>query len=397
MAKIFVSDQGLAFLQGSEEEANKYLEETREQQLFLMKTRDEAQQRRLRDIHKKSIDKKARKDLDLRLVTQDIAFAFKSVIDTMEAEHNKKSPVARLKTVREKRYPRKIQVSGSHDGKISPFVENLGHRRANKFVHETIKVQKSPGIHDENNIQETSRPVVNVNPLFSSTSSIVESPGIILRSTKQKRAIPDSSQPYFGQTPHQIMLDAISDLESHCQGKDSQIQEQVQARLARFKAMAPSDFSNNCALELQEIQRLKKLLYKHSFAENKFTLRRKLEQKGRIKLFEKKEEASTIFKSAEMISNRFENISEELAVATKSKVSLTLLKEDLRKLKFIKVVPFEKLIGNFKLKAESSVGSQGVLSVRHRKSPTMSSLMRLPAIGKNSIQIEHSLSNMMPN
>ena len=85
--------------------------------------------------------------------------------------------------------------------------------------------------------------------------------------------------------------------------------------------MTPSDFSNGCALELQEIQRLKKLLYKHSFAENKFTLRRKLEQKGRIKLFEKKEEASTIFKSAEMISNRFGNISEELAVATKSKVS----------------------------------------------------------------------------
>lgn len=382
MDKLMVSHDGLQFLKGSVYDEKNHKTEYKIQQEITAEKIAKEKERRYRDMHRHTIIWQAAKDVEINLLKLDIGYAFQTVTEQLHHEKYKKSPSFLIHTQRKKRYPAGLLQNPSGSQSCKSVLSKFSSKKVN---FGPSKFFSRPGHHKDSYLVETMRSIVKANSQFGQSGDASPlTPLSKFRSQKGKKGQVEVLPPAPIISPQQLLIEAIAELEAKSLDVNPDIHSQILARVEKYKKLKPTDLSDNCTTELKELQKLQKLLYKHSAVEEEFKLRRQKEEVGRIANTERKVDAGKILKTATNISSQFEVLGEDLSVVTKSKASLSLIREDLRKLKTINPHHAEKQIGNLRHATENSKSS---FRLPTQNSPiTLKSRINLPSIGPSVIE-----------
>jgi len=189
--------------------------------------------------------------------------------------------------------------------------------------------------------------------------------------------------------PEAILQGAISEVENQCKTNCPDLLEMVDKRLQPFKILKPAQISHNCISEITRLQKLGQLVQKHSLGEVVFKKRLEDEERLREEIVNMRSNAMSILSEADRASNQFNHIGLSIALGSKSRLPVLMLREDLRKLKAIEEPHKALHIGHFKSRLDEASSMKGMMSARTERDKGLSSafLEKLPTLSPANIKL----------
>lgn len=365
------------------------------------KVRNESFKKRLDEVRRLKIVEQAKELYAMRNLKKEVIRDVK-IEESSEKSSARVKPTASflLNKAKSKRYPNEKSISP-----FEMFLNNPKSPRGNDYGS-PIEFQRArasrstfysdnrgdyASFQDRDKVNEALQSIIEANTEISPHNT-----RSIRQMNKAKRQ--EISQHYIEDEfdkPQHVLHNAIAELQLKSEEEGKEIAQQVATRLERFKMLNPSELSDNCASEISQIQKLGHLFQKHAEAVHSYEKRREVEQKGRLKLCDKRVKANKIIKRIDQVGDEFDQLGGTLGFNCKGKIPPSMIKESLRVLKNIKQNTSQKPIQNTKVKTERSESTQHLNTFPLENLKTImrhESILTLPFLSPRAKEFSYSKS-----